>query len=149
LHDTSINSIVLISISDAFAVFVTFVTSFAFVISVNSLAFVAFANLVVFDVVLDVLSTSVLNVLLFNASLFERRHENSNCLRCVKIKVSCKRRKNVACRRCTRLGWSSSWVLNKSSRPTHECGSDRVGFSNRIFPTHERPTHEFVKTARH
>jgi hypothetical protein len=47
------------------------------------------------------------------------------------------------------LGWSSGWVLNKSSRPTHECGSDRVGFSNRIFPTHGRPTHEFAKTVRH
>jgi hypothetical protein len=102
LLDISINSIVLISIFDALAVFVISVASLASVTFVTSLAFVALADLVVFDAVLDVLSTSVLNVLVSNAALFERRHENSNYLRCVKIEVSCKRRKDVVCRQCTR-----------------------------------------------
>jgi hypothetical protein len=80
LLDTSIDSIVLISIFDALAVSVISVTSLAFVTSVTCLALVALANLVVFDVVFDVLSTSVFNVLVFDAALFERRHENSNYL---------------------------------------------------------------------
>jgi hypothetical protein len=68
LLDISIDSIVLISTSDALAVSVIFVTSFAFVIS---LAFVAFADLVALDAVLDVLSTFVLNALVFDAAFFE------------------------------------------------------------------------------
>jgi hypothetical protein len=47
------------------------------------------------------------------------------------------------------LEWPSGWVLNKSSRPIHGCGSGRVGFSNPICPTHERPTHGLAKTVRH
>jgi hypothetical protein len=102
LLDTSIDSIVLISNFDALDVFVIFVAFLAFVTFVTSLAFVAFANFVVFDVILDVLSTFVLNALVSNAAFFERRHENSNYFRCVKIEVSCKSRKNVIYRRCTR-----------------------------------------------
>jgi hypothetical protein len=97
-----IDSIVLISIFDALAVSVISVASLAFMTSVTSLALVALADFVVFDAVLDVLSTSVLNALVFDAAFFERCHENSNCFRCVKIEVSCKRRKDVVCRRCTR-----------------------------------------------
>jgi hypothetical protein len=105
LLDTSIDSIILISISDALAVSVTSVTSLAFMtsfVSVTSLAFVAFADFVVLDAVLNVLLTFVLNALVSDAAFFERRHENSNYLRCVKIEVSCKRRKDVVYRRCTR-----------------------------------------------
>jgi hypothetical protein len=91
-----IDSIVLISIFNALVVSVMSLTS------VISFAFVALADLVVFDAVLDVLSTFVLNDLVSNVVFFERRHENSNCLRCVKIEVSCKRRKNVVYRRCMR-----------------------------------------------
>jgi hypothetical protein len=96
LLDISIDSIVLISTSDALVVSVT---SLAFVIF---LAFVALADLVALDAVLDVLSTFVFNTLVSNATLFERRHENSNYFQYVKIEVLCKRRKNVVCRRCTR-----------------------------------------------
>jgi hypothetical protein len=99
LLDTSIGPIVLISAPDALAVSVAPVTPLA---SVTSLALVALADLVALDAVFDVLSTSALNVLVSDAAFFERRHENSNCLRCVKIEASCKRRKDVACRRCTR-----------------------------------------------
>jgi hypothetical protein len=102
LLDTSIDLIVLISISDAFAVSVISVAFLAFMTSVTSLVLVAFADLVVFNAILNVLSTLVLNAFVFDAAFFERRHENSNCLRCVKIEVSCKRRKNVVYRRCTR-----------------------------------------------
>jgi hypothetical protein len=102
LLDTLIDSIVLISISDALAVSVISVAFLASVTSVTFLAFVAFVDLVVFDAILDVLSTFVLNALVSNAAFFERRHENSNYLRCVKIEVLCKRRKNVVYRRCTR-----------------------------------------------
>jgi hypothetical protein len=96
LLDILIDLIVLISISDALAVSVISLASVIF------LAFVAFADLVILDAVLDIFSTFVLNVLVSNAALFERCHENSNYLRCVKIEVSCKRRKNVVYRRCTR-----------------------------------------------
>jgi hypothetical protein len=89
LLDILIDSIVLISTSDALAVFVI---SFA---SVISFTLVALADLVTFDAVLDVLSTSVLNALVSDAALFKRRHKNSNYFRYVKIEVSCKRRKNV------------------------------------------------------
>jgi hypothetical protein len=99
LLDTSIDLIVLISIFDALAVSVISVTSLAFI---TFLALVTLADLVVLDAVLDVFSMSVFNALVSNAALFERRHENSNYLRCVKIEVSCKRRKDVVCRRCTR-----------------------------------------------
>jgi hypothetical protein len=85
LLDISIDSIILISTFDVLAVSVISVASLAFVTFVTSLAFIALADLVVFDAVFDVLSTFVLNALVSNAALFERRHENSNYFRCVEM----------------------------------------------------------------
>jgi hypothetical protein len=96
LLNISINLIVLISLASTSDVFVISVTLIAFVV------FIVFANLVVLDVVFNVLSTFVLNALVFNITLFERCHDNSNYFRCIKIEVLCKQRKNIVYRRYTR-----------------------------------------------